>query len=272
VPIFARFGFVTAVLGSVLLVGLVAACSNGEEEAPAPRAPRPLPGSPTSSTGEGDTTPGAATNNGKCEELGSLASATGEARYLNSDVRALSLPLANRAVASKVAVVAVGSRAQLLGADRRSALRQSANYETYALPVIAVGCTTDTAGVVLPADGQATFSAVDAAGETFEGTFDVTLEEVRVDFKTDLDARSKSGASSTCLRLSAVALEAVVPTSSSSGSSTSQAARRRRAAEGDGGSKPSGVDVEQQRRRLGSGRRRRQGGGDLSVTTAAKTI
>lgn len=228
VAIYARVLLHSTIAFGLVVLGLVSACSDAEEEAPATRAPRPLPGASSPAPSEGDTTPSQTTASaGKCEELGSLAGATGDARYVNSELRSLSLPLASRAVPSKIAVIGIGTRSQLLGTEAVLGAAQNANYETCThCIVIAVGCTTDcTAGTwFYPRSGKATFNAVPSvSGESFKGTFtDVTLEEVRVDFATGISTPVPSGA---CFHVSTLSFDAVAKsesgtTTSSSGTTT----------------------------------------------------
>lgn len=221
----ARTGFFTAALGGLILVGLVSACSgDDEEDGPVARPPRPLPGSSSPTPTEGDTTPAQAlTNNGKCEELGSLVGATGQARYVSSDVRSLSLPLANRPVASRIAIVGIGTRSELLGVDTALGAAENANYETCThCLVIAVGCTTDcTAGTwFFPRSGKGTFTSVpNVSGDSFRGTFeDVTLEEVRVDFNTGRSTPVPLGA---CFHVSTLSFDAVAKSATTSGTTSS---------------------------------------------------
>ncbi len=108
----------------------------------------------------------------------------------NTTSQSISVELANRPLTSRLGVIAVGARPELLNKAAALGTGANANYETCThCFAIAIGCTaTDCKqGVWFYAkSGAAVFTQVAAqSGEKFEGKFsDVTLEQVSIDWNT----------------------------------------------------------------------------------------
>lgn len=218
----ARVVFHAASVSATAVVLLLAACSSSERPGGASTQVTP-PGQQPGVTGEGDVGPSPSpSSGGACEDLGRLVGTSITAKLASTTARSVVLPLANRPVPSRLAVVAVGPSADLTGKTVALGAAQNANYETCThCFVIALGCGTDctSAAWFYPRSGTATFTAVPSAGgEPFKGTLtDVVLEEVKVDFATNVSTKVEGGA---CLHVQELAFDAVAESTSGVGQAT----------------------------------------------------
>ncbi len=199
---------------------LLAACSSSGDPggaSPAVTNPPPQPGV-TGNEGEVDPTPSPSTGSA-CEDLGRLTGTSIGAKLASETARSIVLPLANRPVPSRLSIIAIGSAADLTGKTVALGAAENANYETCThCFLVALGCGTDckSAALFYPRSGTATFTAVpSASGEPFKGTLtDVVLEEVKVDFSTNVSTKVEGGA---CLKVQELAFDAVAQSAGSPG-------------------------------------------------------
>ena len=207
-----------------VVVGLASACSTEDSVEPALEA-RPLAPFAPAPSGESVGTSKQPIAAPGCEELGRVVGTSLAARLVSSTQRSIALPLANRAVASRVAVVGVGLSTSLTGKTVPLGTGDNANYATCThCLVAAIGCTTDCskAAWFFARSGTALFTAVPGApGQAFTGRYtDVILEEVRVDLATGHSSKVEGGA---CLHIEELAFDGSTASSTSptDGGSTS---------------------------------------------------
>lgn len=216
----ARVVFHAASASAVGVVLMLAACSSSEGPAPSliVTPPSQQPGV-TGSEGNVGSSP-SPSSGAACEDLGRLVGTSTDAKLASPTTRSVVLPLANRPVPSRLAVVGIGTDAELAGKTVVLGTAENANYETCThCFVVALGCGTDckTAAWFFPRSGTATFTAVPTAeGEPFKGVFtDVVLEEVKLDFETGLSTKVEGGA---CLHVQELSFDATVQSTSAPGS------------------------------------------------------
>lgn len=164
----------------------------------------------------GGATVGAPQSGSKCEELGDLSAPALSGTFDTTESpesETTSFTLANRPVASKVKVVAVGAPSTLVGSSAVLGASVNGSYATCThCVVVAIGCTaTSCAGAALffPRGGAGTFTAVgQKRGQPFAGKFtDVTLEQVTIDPVTLASIPVVNGA---CMHLSSLTFNAML--------------------------------------------------------------
>ncbi len=210
-----------ASVSAVGVVLMLAACSSSEQPGGTSPVATPPSQQPGVTGGEGNVGSSPSPSSGAaCEDLGRLVGTSTDAKLASPTTRSVVLPLANRPVPSRLAVVGVGTDAELAGKTVALGAGQNANYETCThCFVVALGCGTDckSAAWFFPRSGTATFTAVPTAqGEPFKGVFtDVVLEEVKLDFETGVSTKVEGGA---CLHVQELSFDATVQSTFAPGS------------------------------------------------------